>query len=47
MLPLEAFYLFLSKNFAANNFLYYLDNLGLLTLFFFFTLVLGTANIFI
>lgn len=36
MLPLEVFYLFLSKNFAASNFLYYLDNLGLLTLFFFF-----------
>ena len=36
MLPLEVFYLFLSKNFAASNFFYYLDNLGLLTLFFFF-----------
>ena len=36
MLPLEVFYLFISKNFAANNFLYYLDNLGLLSLFFFF-----------
>ena len=44
MLPLEVFYLFLSKNFAASNFLYYLDNLGLLTLFFFYFSIVDSKH---